>query len=398
MPESLINVLATTSELREIFSDESVLEAMLRFEVALAKAEAEIGVIPQSAANAIGRVAAAPKFDIGELARKALRAGTLSIPLAQALAGRVHTLDPESARFVHWGATSQDVSDTAMVLLLQRALTVFSADHDRLQKALRRLAEEHSRTVMLGRTLLQPAPPVTFGLKAAGWLAAQRRSWTRLAAAFEESRVLQFGGASGTLAALGDKGLAVSSALARELTLLAPEAPWHTQRDRLAALVCACGVYVGALAKMARDIVLLMQHEVGEAAEPGGDGRGGSSTMPHKHNPIACSLTLAAATRIPGQVASFLYGMVQEHERAVGGWQAEWVTISRVVQDTGVALASMRETAEGLRVDPRKMSGNIASTQGAIFAEKARFFGDEVNEDPNDYLGAAEDFRKRLLD
>ena len=253
--------------------------------------------------------------------------------------------------------------------------------------------------------------------------------------------MLQFGGASGTLAALSDKGIAVGQALAEELGLPYPDAPWHTHRDRLAALMAACGVETGSLGKMARDISLLMQGEVGEAAEPGGDGRGGSSAMPHKHNPIACALTLAAAHRVPGLVAAFLSSMVQEHERGVGGWQAEWPTVADVVQSTGLAIASMAEAAEGLAVDPARMRANIEATHGVIFAERlvmmlgATMDRDaahklleqasrqsiaqnrrliEVLEDipeitsaippdvlrkldaPEDYLGAAEEFRKRL--
>jgi 3-carboxy-cis,cis-muconate cycloisomerase len=331
--------------------------------------------------------------------------------------------------------------DTAFVLLLKQARPLLEADHVRLDSALANLAEQHKDTVMLGRTLLQPAPPVTFGLKAAEWRAAAQRGWTRIASRFAEALLLQFGGASGTLASLGNKGIAVGQALAEELGLPYPDAPWHAHRDRLAALVAACGVDTGSLGKMARDISLLMQSEVGEAAEPGGDGRGGSSAMPHKHNPIACSLTLAAAHRVPGLVATFLASMVQEHERGVGGWQAEWPTVADVIQATGLAVASMAEVAEGLSVDPARMRANIEATRGVIFAErvvmmlgpslgreaahklleqatrqsieqKRRLI--EVLEDipeitraipldvlrtldaPEDYLGAAEEFRKRL--
>ena len=189
---------------------------------------------------------------------------------------------------------------------------------------------------MLGRTLLQPAPPITFGLKVAGWVAALVRGWRRVDSSVDAAAVLQFGGASGTLAALGDRGPAVSRALADDLGLRNPEAPWHTDRDRLAALVSACGVYTATLGKIARDISLLMQDEVGEVAERGG----GSSTMPHKRNPAGCAVVLAASTRLPGLVAAFLTGMVQEHERGVGGWHAEWPTLAATVQTTGSALAA----------------------------------------------------------
>jgi 3-carboxy-cis,cis-muconate cycloisomerase len=236
------------------------------------------------------------------------------------------------------------------------------------------MSDKHAATVMLGRTLLQPAPPITFGLKCAGWLAAARRDSSRLDAAFDEALVLQFGGAAGTLASLGDRGSAVvqklAQELARELGLATPDAPWHAHRDRLAALVTACGVGTGSLGKMARDIALMMQSEIGEVSEPGGDGRGGSSTMPHKRNPIACSLTLAAANRVPGLVASFLSGMVQEHERGVGGVQAEWSTVSAIVESFGLALASMAEVSEGLEVNVARMAENIKATRGVIFSER----------------------------
>jgi len=367
----LIDSVATTRAMAEIFSDESLLRAMLDFETALAQAEAQVGVIPQSAADAIRNAASVEAFDVVKLAQASLRAGTLSIPLVKALTARVQEVDKESARFVHWGATSQDVADTAIVLLLRRASAILAADHARLETALLRLSNQHAGTVMLGRTLLQPAPPITFGLKVAGWFGALRRGWTRLESAFQDVTIVEFGGASGTLAALGEQGLAVSSALAHGLNLRDPEAPWHAHRDRLAAVICACGIYTGSLAKMAHDIALLMQAEVREVAEPATEGRGGSSTMPHKRNPTGCSLALAAAHRVPGMVANFLFGMTQEHERGAGGWQAEWTTIARVMEDTALALASMAEVAEGLTVDAARMRANIDATRGVIFAERA---------------------------
>jgi 3-carboxy-cis,cis-muconate cycloisomerase len=427
----LIDSLATTPELAEIFSDTSIVQAMLDFETALARAEARVGIIPQSAAETITRVAQAEAFDAGQLAERSLRAGTMSIPLVKALTDRVRSVDPESAKFVHWGATSQDVADTAMVLLLRRAATLLTADNTRILAALRRASDQHSATVMLGRTLLQPAPPITLGLKIAGWFGALRRGWTRLNAALQETMIVELGGASGTLAALGEHGIAVRAALAADLQLQNADAPWHTHRDRLAGVICACGIYTGSLAKMARDISLLMQGEVGEVAEPDTEGRGGSSTMPHKRNPTGCSLTLAAANRVPGLVASFLFGMAQEHERGAGGWQAEWATIARVIEDTGLALASMTEVSEGLSVDASRMRANIEATGGVIFAERAmmllgpkmgrdaahklleeatrhakladvlaKFLSPEEIQDlnvPESYLGSAEIFRKQLL-
>jgi 3-carboxy-cis,cis-muconate cycloisomerase len=329
-----------------------------------------------------------------------------------------------------------------VVLLLQKSRKIFTADLLRLERALQRLSQQHRRTVMLGRTWLQAAPPVTFGLKAAGWYGAVHRGHQRLAAAFADCMVLQFGGASGTLAALGKDGPRIAQALADELKLACPEAPWHTQRDRLASLICACGVLAGSLGKMARDITLLSQNEVAEVAEPGGAGRGGSSTMPHKQNPVGSVVAQAAALRVPGLVSNFLSAMVQEHERAAGGWQAEWSIVFGVVQNTGLASACMAEVAEGLVVDPERMKANMAATHGVIFAERASMLlgkkmgrdtahkllqeasyrsvatqralsevlaevpevaqhlkASELNdlENPEHYLGAAEEFRRALL-
>ncbi|HWZ42681.1 MAG TPA: 3-carboxy-cis,cis-muconate cycloisomerase [Candidatus Saccharimonadales bacterium] len=375
MPVRLIDSLATTGPLAELFSDRSIVQAMVEFEIALARAQAALGIIPVEAPNAIVAATRNGSFDAADhmssWANDTLHAGTPAIPFVAALTARVRSQHPAAAGFLHWGATSQDVCDTAMVLLLKQAQSILEPDLQKLEQALRQLAERHAQTVMLGRTLLQPAPPITFGLKAAGWLAALQRSRRRLDAAFRESLVLQFGGASGTLAALGSDGLAVGQAMAKELGLSYPDAPWHTQRDRLAALLCCCGVLTGVLGKMARDILLLTQAETGEAAEASAPGAGGSSTMPHKHNPVGCTAALASAGRVPALVSSYLTGMMQEHERAAGGWQAEWPTVAGIVQGTGVAAASMAEVMTGLTVDEARMTSNIEATQGTIFAEKA---------------------------
>lgn len=442
MPPRMIDSLATTAPLAEVFSDHSLLQAMLAFQTALARAEAKVGVIPQAAAHAISAAADSSQFDPSELTKHALRTGTLAIPLVKMLTDVVRARNPDAARYVHWGATSQDVADTALILLLRQAHSIISSDIARLESALAKLSDQHKNTVMLGRTLLQAAPPVTFGLKSAGWLGAIRRSRIRVDHAFREAAVVQFGGASGTLAALGHQGISVGRALAEELGLAYPDAPWHTHRDRLAAYVTSCGVLTGCLGKMARDISLLMQTEVAEVTELAGEGRGGSSTMPNKRNPIASTLTLAAAQRVPAMVATFLSSMVQEHERAAGAWQAEWPTVVGIVEATGLAAASMAEAADGLEVFGDRMRDNIAATQGSVFAERAmmllspalgratahdlvqkasRRSAEETRrlsevlgempeitgilnmqtirtlETPEDYLGVAEEFRKRLL-
>lgn len=367
MSVRLLESLATTEALAAVFSDGSLLASMLQFEVALARVQADTGIIPPSAADAISRAADVYAFDPAAIAIRARASGTIAIPFVETLRARVDEADPEAATFVHWGATSQDLSDTALVLCLVRASRILRADHERLSAALRRRSEEHASTVMLARTLLQPAPPTTLGLKAAGWFGAISRSGVQLSSAFDAACLLQFGGASGTLAALGAQGVTIADALGRALRLPAPDAPWHAHRDRLAALVAACGVYTGAIGKIARDISLLMQHEVAEAAEPGGS----SSTMPHKRNPAGCAVALAAATRVPGLVSAFLAGMPQEHERGVGGWHAEAATISAVVQATGSALAAIADVAETLRVSPDRMRTNMAATGGVALAERA---------------------------
>ena len=368
MSMRLIESLATTPALAELFSDQSVLQAMLDFEAALARAEARSGVIPKEAAEAITAAAKPASFDIPALAGAAFRAGTLAIPLVKALTQKVRTNNAEAARFVHWGATSQDVVDSAMSLLLQRAEPILSGDLLRLEKALAGLAERHKDSVMIGRTLLQAAPPVTFGLKAAGWLASVRRGRHRLQNGFRAAAVLQFGGASGTLASLGDRGMAVIEALSTELGLETPAAPWHTQRDQLATLICACGVLTGSLGQNgARHFAA--HAERGRRGQRSRGARAAADHRPcrNKRNPTACSLTLTAAHRVPGLVASFLAAMVQEHERGLGGWQAEWPVVAAVVQSTGVAIASMAEAAEGLSVDTEKMRVNIESTHGLDF-------------------------------
>lgn len=439
MPARLLGSLATTDDLAELFSDRSVLAALLEFESALARAQARLGLIPPSAADAIARAAVADTFDAAAVARESRKSASVAIPLVQALTASVRAIDEASAAYVHWGATSQDALDTAMVLLLGRAQAILARDHARLEQLLRALSGRHAETIMLARTLLQPAPPTTFGYKAAGWYGAIHRSWRRVSESFREALLLQFGGAAGTLAAYGSDGPALARELAISLHLPAADAPWHTHRDRLAALVAHCGIYTGALGKMARDIALLMQHEVGEMAEAGG----GSSAMPHKQNPSGCAIALAAANRTPGLVSAFLSAMIQEHERGVGGWQSEWPTVAGVIEATGSALAAMKGVLEGLTVYPERMRANLTATHGVSFTEKlAMLLAPKLGRDaahalladaareaaqtarplreilcqkpdigslltaeqienidnPEDYLGSAEEFRKRLLE
>jgi 3-carboxy-cis,cis-muconate cycloisomerase len=352
-----------------VFSDRARLQGMLDFEAALARAEAAVGLIPSAAADAIARACQADRFDLHALGRQTAQAGNPAIPLVQRLTALVAADDPVAAGFVHWGATSQDAMDTGLVLQLRAGLGAMEPDLRRLLAALAALAEAHARTPMIGRTWLQHAVPVTFGLKVAGWLSAVERSRDRIEAAGRLACVLQFGGGAGTLAALGSRGLDVAAALAKLLDLSLPDLPWHAQRDRLADMGAALALLVGTLGKMARDLSLLMQTEVGEVFEPAEEGRGGSSTMPHKRNPVACAVVLAAAARVPNLAATLFAAMPQEHERGLGGWHAEWETLPQIFLLASGALQHIADAIDGLTVDPRRMRENIDATSGLVMAE-----------------------------
>ena len=366
---TLYAVAQTTPELRAIYSAQATVQAMLDVEAALADAQAKIRLIPAAAARTIRRHCRAESFAIEDLANGARLASNLAIPVVSALTAKVAAASSASARYVHWGATSQDITDTAAVLQLRAALLAMDLDHKRLLAALRRLARRHRRTVMTGRTLMQAAAPTTFGLKAASWLDALLRQQDRLDEARHRCLVLQFGGAVGTLASLGSAGPAIARQMGRGLKLPVPDIPWHGARERFGEIATVLGLLVGALGKMARDISLLAQSEVGELAEPAAAGRGGSSTMPHKRNPVACAQVLAAAFRMPHLVATMLSTQVQENERALGGWHAEWTVLPEIVLLAGGALRHMTETIEGLEVDVRRMRQNLDARQGLPLAE-----------------------------
>jgi 3-carboxy-cis,cis-muconate cycloisomerase len=377
--QRLFDPLFTTEAMRGIFSDHGRVQAMLDFEAALARAEARSGLLSAAAAAVIGEQCRAELFDVDALATAAAQAGNSAIPLVKALTAFVAARDAEAARFVHWGATSQDAMDTGLVLQLRTALAAIDADLARLAAALAVVAKMHAQTALAGRTWLQQGPPVTLGLKAAGFLSAVERHRIRLGELRARVATVQFGGAVGTLAALGDKGIDVGAALADELQLALPDIPWHSQRDRIAEVATTLGLVVGTLGKLARDISLLMQTEVGEAFEPAAPGRGGSSTMPPKRTPVGCAVMLAAAARIPALVSVMLAAMVQEHERGLGGWHAEWDTLPEICTLTAGALAQAITVVEGLQVDPAKMTANLEITHGLILAEAvAMALGDKL--------------------
>ncbi|MEJ0069592.1 MAG: 3-carboxy-cis,cis-muconate cycloisomerase [Pseudomonadota bacterium] len=365
----LLLPLLGSPDVADIFGDAGRLQAMLDFEAALAAAEATCGVIPTDAATAIAAQCRVDRLDLDGFAEAAALAGNLAIPLVKRLTARVAAADRDAARFVHWGATSQDAIDTGLVLQLRSAADAIEGDLARLADALAQQAAAHKRTVMVGRTWLQHALPITFGLKAAGWLDAVERHRQRLRALRPRLFVLQFGGASGSLASLGARGLDVAASLARELDLALPDLPWHGARDRPVELGALLGLIAGTLGKIARDVSLLMQTEVGEAFEPAAAGRGGSSTMPHKRNPVAAAAVLAAATRAPGLVATLMTAMLQEHERGLGGWHAEWVALPELAILTAGALSQTADMIAGLEIDTARMRANLDATHGLIMAE-----------------------------
>ena len=361
--------LFTTDAMRAIFSPRARLARILEFEAALARAEASVGVIPQDAADAIAAHCDVAQFDVGAIDRAARDAGNLAIPLVAALTRNVGKTDASARGHVHWGATSQDAIDTGLVLQLRDALALIDADVARLSQALALHARRHAATILPGRTWMQQALPTTLGVKLAATVSALDRHRDRLAALCERALVLQFGGAVGTLASLHERGLHVSEALGRALHLRVPDMPWHTQRDRICEIAATLGMLTATLGKLARDIALLAQTEVGEVDEPAGPGRGGSSTMPQKRNPVGASIALAAAVRVPGLVATILSAAVQEHERGLGDWPAEWEVLPEIVQLAAGALDAMAEVVEGLDVHPQRMRANLDVTKGLIFAE-----------------------------
>jgi 3-carboxy-cis,cis-muconate cycloisomerase len=365
----LPDTLFTTDAMRGVFADAAALQRMLDVEAGLARAEAATGVIPAAAAVAIVRQCEAGRYDVAALRDAARNAGNLAIPLVAALTRAVAADDPAARGFVHWGATSQDILDTALVLQLRDAGALLAHDLDRLAVALREQVLRHRGTVLAGRTWLQQALPTTLGLKLVATLDAVHRHRGRLAAARAAIAVLQFGGAAGTLASLGARGPAVEAALASELGLAVADVPWHTQRDRLAEFATTLGLLVATLGKLARDLALLAQSEVGEAHEAPGAGRGGSSTMPQKRNPVAAAIALAAATRVPSLVATMLAAAVQEHERGLGNWPAEWETLPEIVLLAAGTLDAMAGAVAGLEVDTARMRANLDLTGGQLLAE-----------------------------
>ena len=352
--------------MRAVWDERAFFQRMLDVEAALARVQARLGIIPADAADAITTAATVYNLDTAELAASVR---TVGYPVIGVVKGLSRAAGPEAARWTHWGATTQDILDTAVVLQLRDGLALVRAELVAITTALAIQAEAHRNTVMAGRTHLQHALPTTFGLKVATWLMPLPDHLERLDQLLPRALRVQFGGAAGTLASLGDKGLAVMAGLAAELGLYEPPGPWHVVRDGMAEAVSLLGLICGSLAKIATDLILLCQTEVGEVSEPYIAGRGGSSTMPQKRNPIASEYVLAAQRGVQALVPLMLNAMADDHERGTGPWQAELLALPQAFVLTAGALMHTRTIAEGMVVDPARMQKNLAITNGGIMAE-----------------------------
>lgn len=349
-------------------SDRAWLQAMLDVEAALARGLAGAGIIADADADAIAAACDVERYDVAAIARDAAASGIPVVPLVRALTAAVHG---PAAAHVHRGATSQDVLDSAAMLVARRSLDALLGDLAAACAAAVRLAEVHRDTAMAGRTLLQQALPTTFGLKAAGWLVGLDEASARLDDVRRTRLAVQLGGAAGTLASLGAVGTQVLGLVARELGLAEPVLPWHTIRTRHAELAAALGETAGVVAKVAGDVTLLAQTEVAEVSEGGPPSRGGSSTLPHKRNPVAAVSSTAAAAQAPGLVATLMAAMGgHHHERAAGAWHAEWRPFSELLRSVGSAVAWLADCLAGLQVHPASMRANLALTGGLLLAER----------------------------
>ncbi|MGI4857510.1 MAG: 3-carboxy-cis,cis-muconate cycloisomerase [Janthinobacterium lividum] len=375
----LTDLICGTRAMNAIWSPRQTVQSMLDVEAALARACAAHGVIPLQAVAPIVAACDAAQIDTAALMASAAAGGNLAIPLVRQLTARVADVDADAAKYVHWGATSQDIIDTGTVLQLRATLALLEPALAGLGDALARQAQRHRDTPMIGRTWLQQALPITLGLKFAQWLDGVGRHRARLGDVRARCLALQFGGAAGTLASLREHAGAVAASLAGDLGLALPDTPWHTQRDRVVEAGASFGMLIGSLGKIARDISLQMQTEVGELAEPAAAGKGGSSTMPHKRNPVGCAAALSAAVRAPHLVGMLFSGMVQEHERALGGWQAEWEALPELARLAGGALAQITAIVTDIEVDTGRLARNLALTDGLIMGEAVMLaLGDRI--------------------
>ncbi|HUK09631.1 MAG TPA: 3-carboxy-cis,cis-muconate cycloisomerase [Stellaceae bacterium] len=362
----IFGALYGTEEMRDAFSDSALMRRMLEVEAALARVEAELGIIPADAAAAIVRAAKPEHLDAAALRENARLVGYPVLGVARALGRAAGT---EAEKYVHWGATTQDIADTALVLQIRDGFQLVERDLRRLVAALAQQAATHRDTVMPGRTFLQQALPITFGYKCAVWLAPLLDHLDRLQELRPRVLKVQFAGAVGTLASLGKNGRAVTLGLARALDLAAPEAPWHVARDSVAETAALLSLICGSLAKIAGDIILLSQTEVGEVAEPAEAGRGGSSTLPQKRNPIASTYIVAASRGVQALLPIMFGALAQDHERATGAWQSEQLALPQMFVLAAGALTQGVALAQGLTVDRERMRGNLDATGGLVMSE-----------------------------
>lgn len=360
--------LFSDEEIAGLFDDEAYLRAMLEVEGALARVEASLGIFPSSAAERISKICRTAVLDPKQIGQGTQRDGVPVIALVKALREAV---GKDAAPYVHWGATTQDIVDTAMVLQIRSTIRIMDQRLSLIVDCLADLANQHRTTVMAGRTHGQQALPVSFGFKVAGWLAPLLRHRKRLAEQRAGLLQLQFGGAAGTLAALGENGLAVMQRLSQELSLNLPIMPWHSQRDSFAEFAGWLSMLTASLAKMAQDVILLAQNEVGEVMESSGGDRGGSSSMPQKRNPIVSELIIAAARTNASLLSAMHNAMIQEHERATHGWQIEWLTLSQMILLTGGALKNALFLAKNLKVNANRMRQNLERSNYLVLAEAA---------------------------
>ncbi len=407
MAGELFRPIFVPERFAEAVSGRAWLRAMLEAEGALAVAQARTGLIPHQAAEIIVSCCDAERFDPEEIGRKGRVQGNPVPPLVRALTEAAARVSETAAGYVHKGATSQDIMDTAAMLVSRHALGLILTEVEGIAAACARLSDTHRDTMMPGRTLLQQALPTTFGKKAAGWLVSVLEVGTRLRDVRESGLAVQLGGAAGTLASLGPAGMQVLGEFARELGLAEPVVPWHTDRVRVSDIGGALSLVVGVLGKISQDVILMAQTEVGEVAEPAGEGRGGSSTLPHKRNPILSVTAAANARRVLDLSHTLQAVMVGEHERAAGAWHSEWETLSDVLVLAGGAAAAVREVTEGLEVYPEKMLENLNATGGLLLAENvatvaAEHLGrleahDLVEEASNRVLESGRSLREELL-
>jgi 3-carboxy-cis,cis-muconate cycloisomerase len=355
-----------TDAMRAVFSEHGFVQKMLDVEAALARVQARLGIIPAAAAAAITAAAKVERVSLAEIGASTRVVGYPVVAVVKAL-GRAAGGD--ASRYVHWGATTQDIMDSALVLQMRDGLGLVDSTLREIVAGLAEKAERYRGTVMAGRTHLQHALPVTFGYKCAIWLAPLVDHLGRIEALRARALTVQFGGAVGTLASLGQRGRAVTEGLAQELDLTAPDAPWHVNRERVVEVACFLGLVCGNLAKLATDVMLLMQSEIGEAFEPHQSGRGGSSTMPQKRNPIACEYIIAAARGVHALVPLMLQAMAQDHERATGPWQSEWLAMPQIFVLAAGGLAQSATLAKGLTIDAERMRAGLDLNQGLIMAE-----------------------------